>query len=1662
MSRVQRCPVTSIKPPMTPRLLMVALVLMALSISTPLTAQQLARPVTTASAGPFTVVGAGSHHLAIDETVANGNTDYINATADGSCEVTLGSLTDPNSATGHIIRVSFYTNPVGGAKERVAVGLYQGTTLIATTGALESVGAWSATTYTLTAPQADAITNYSDLRFQITASGSWAGGEFVRLSWAELEVPSAATTVPTLSAPSIANVDSTTTDLGATIDGNGGAAITVRGTVWDISSTPTGAIPSPNALAEGGTMLGAFAHTRNGLPAGVLVYFRGYATNVAGTGYSPEGTFYTEPTAATGVSFSLVTETSMRVSWTNGSNLTALVVIHANTATTGLPTDYNDTYSANPIYGSGTDLGSQNFVVFKAAGSFVDITGLTSATTYHVSVFSYAGSGASVINYQQTTPAVGSQATASPTPVPTLSSPTSTSINTTSATLGATIDSDNGSALSERGTLWNTTGAPVLENGKKINGGVPLGVFSHSRSGLPVGTEVFYRGYAINGNGTGTSPTSSFFTEPTAASGVVISNVSTSGMRIQWTSGSNTTAMVLVKANTAVDQAPLDNTVYTANSVFGSGTPLGTGNFMVFLAAGAQVDVTGLTSNTTYHVAVYAYAGSGTATNVQQDTPATGNATTLVSVSLPTLSSPTMSGIGSTSATLGATVDSGAPLTARGTVWNSTGAPVVQNILAQGGTTAGVFTHLRSSLPAAALVFFRGYATNGAGTAYSPGLSFYTEPGVQVSGLTLTPDWQTLTIGWTPGTGSGAIVLVRALAAVNSNPVDGVIYSPAQDFGSGTQLGTGNYVVYVAAGTTALVTGLTPNTQYHVAVYALMGNTSGVGGINYLQTSPAVGFASTTNPPSGHNASNGIECADCHMYVSAGAGSIHGDFRVPRDVFQETVCTSCHNPTGVASTMADVGLHTVDGGATLVDCGSCHEVHNNQDFSGLDHLSNPATNLRLIRKDTAKYRASALEPALFFNDGSRDVYAFAVGDTPYNGICQTCHTNTNNHTNDGSSTGAGSNDHQLVPSPVACTGCHTHVGGFLATGGACTDCHKSTSDVQDSTYSNGTKAVIDATEWTSFGHGGGGAGFDAMFENGCPLCHDSSIDHGVPNIYRLANFGSNQTCLKCHAAGSTGYDPDGAGSDFPSAINATKKVGTAHYGSKHGGTNAEGGKLCWDCHDPHGDDTNPTGAGTGYEFMIQRNPVEDHDGTYGIPITVAAQLTSFDAAGGLSGSSLDFTDYVLADFKGLCQVCHDDVISNYNKTTYADHNRTWNFDLTNAPNNRCTDCHSHDAEFKASGDCIGCHTGVANDGGIPRRPVVADFSAAGSHHVDHVGRAVALSIYDCALCHLEGDALGGTTSVHKDGIVNLRDVDGNVSLGFSYVDTDTSANGPSTGACGAAPANTYRRALTYFCLGCHDANGANGAFVATLSTNDPELTRTAFNPFGDSNSPLDVSSLFDPAHTSTHSLSCYKSGASFVSGQKNPAYTIQAATWINAWTSSSTTECADCHLPGATGAAQPYTNNAHGATANPYLLDNSSGADVAIAAATTATCFKCHQATAYTTDDATGGSRYPEHDKGAHQATALSTYGSQTNIWCFNCHGGAGDRTLGGIHGESDTILGSPGTPPAVQFFNGAGINIWHSLGGSSYSCGANNASSYNLGCSNHGTGRTYTRQNYP
>ncbi len=76
-----------------------------------------------------------------------------------------------------------------------------------------------------------------------------------------------------------------------------------------------------------------------------------------------------------------------------------------------------------------------------------------------------------------------------------------------------------------------------------------------------------------------------------------------------------------------------------------------------------------------------------------------------------------------------------------------------------------------------------------------------------------------MTIDWSRGNGDGILIVAKQGSVVDMVPESGASYTANATFGSGSQIGFGNYVVYNGTGTSTSITGLAPGTDYHYAFY---------------------------------------------------------------------------------------------------------------------------------------------------------------------------------------------------------------------------------------------------------------------------------------------------------------------------------------------------------------------------------------------------------------------------------------------------------------------------------------------------------------------------------------------------------------------------------------------------------------------------------------------------------------------------------------------------------------------------------------------------------------------------------------------------------------------------------------------------------------------------
>lgn len=496
-------------------------------------------------------------------------------------------------------------------------------------------------------------------------------------------------------------------------------------------------------------------------------------------------------------------------------------------------------------------------------------------------------------------------------------------------------------------------------------------IYVRLKSGLTAGA---YNSETIANSGGGattvnvTASGSVSYAEPsTQASNVTFTSVSGTGFTINWTSGNGSSRLVVMRSGSTVNSDPVDGTSYTANATFGtSGTALGTG-FVVYNGSGNSVEVTGLTSGTTYHVAVYEYNGTAGLENYRTSDEATGsqmttlnavyfdgsttytqNFNTLIttgsSSSLPTgwyfteigsNANSTFSATNGTATTgdsysFGSDTDRGfgginsnslqavfgqafvnntggtitnLPISYIGEQWRLGALSRVDRLDFAYSTdatslTTGTWTDVNAldfvapvtggsvgaldgnssanrvaigaeitglNLANGSVLWIRWTDLNADGS--DDGLAvddfqIVVQPATQASSVNFTSVTTTgFTINWTNGSGSNRVVLLKSGSAVDSDPVDGTTYTANAAFGSGTQIGTGNYVVYNGSGSSVPVTGLTSGVTYYAAVYEYDGLSAVT---NYLTTSPATGNQTTLAPAIALSSPSQVEAGDIY------------------------------------------------------------------------------------------------------------------------------------------------------------------------------------------------------------------------------------------------------------------------------------------------------------------------------------------------------------------------------------------------------------------------------------------------------------------------------------------------------------------------------------------------------------------------------------------------------------------------------------------------------------------------------------------------------------------------------------------------------------------------------------------------------------------------------
>jgi hypothetical protein len=207
---------------------------------------------------------------------------------------------------------------------------------------------------------------------------------------------------PELASPSSTNVGPTNATLGGDITATNFASVTERGVYW---STNSGFVPpgSGTKVSETGTWgTGTFALLVTGLPVYTPIYFRAYAVNAEGTGYTVEALFQTaadKPEISSPTSADIgPTDATLggNITSTNGASVTERGV-YWSTTSGFIPPGSGTKVSETGVWGTGafalpvTGLPRNSRIYFRAFAVNSLGTGYTGQASFQVTSVSPSG-----------------------------------------------------------------------------------------------------------------------------------------------------------------------------------------------------------------------------------------------------------------------------------------------------------------------------------------------------------------------------------------------------------------------------------------------------------------------------------------------------------------------------------------------------------------------------------------------------------------------------------------------------------------------------------------------------------------------------------------------------------------------------------------------------------------------------------------------------------------------------------------------------------------------------------------------------------------------------------------------------------------------------------------------------------------------------------------------------------------------------------------------------------------------------------------------------------------------------------------------------------------------------------------------------------------------
>jgi hypothetical protein len=464
-------------------------------------------------------------------------------------------------------------------------------------------------------------------------------------------------------------------------------------------------------------------------------------------------------------------------------------------------------------------------------------------------------------------------------------------ISYTSATVNASIADSGNEFIVAKGVCLSQSPTPDLNDTVYLSG-AGTGDYSAILDQLTPSINYYVRAFATNTDGTAYGEELTFSTKdltvPTISTAVVSNITPTTTI-----SGGEITddgGMSILERGVCFSLNP-DPT--TGDSCVSEG--VGAGDYIALM--------TGLTSNTLYHVRAYAINDLGTSY---------GNDLTFTTslLQLATVTTTAVSAISYSTALSGGNVtsDNGAAVTSRGICWGTTSLPTTADSCYTEAGGLGAFTIQLTGLASNTTYYVRAFAVNGGGTSY----------GNEVTLTTLTMVAPALTTKAVSGissnlAGSGGIISTDGGSAITAKGVCWSLNPAPTTANSKTVDGTGD------ASYNSTLTGLNPLTSYYVRAYATnalgtsYGNEVSFTTTELVNPGPSVPVVGTST-----SAITGSSTASSGGYVSSDGGSA---------VTARGVCWGLSaNPTLVDTCSVD-GSGTGFFGSTITGLSGCGNVY---------------------------------------------------------------------------------------------------------------------------------------------------------------------------------------------------------------------------------------------------------------------------------------------------------------------------------------------------------------------------------------------------------------------------------------------------------------------------------------------------------------------------------------------------------------------------------------------------------------------------------------------------------------------------------------------------------------------------------------------------------------